>query len=203
MPLKTQPTHSSKTSSGMRVQLSTIAWWLATLGWAALIFYLSTPPFGAHRSVPILARLLAFFDLSLSDTTLHVLDSFIRTLAHLTEYAVLALLLYRSCRGRTGPGWSARLAFWCVGIAALYAVTDEYHQSFSSTRGASALDCVLDTVGAALGMLVAYFWARVSRRRTNTKSLQQSAVSFQPLPSARDGNPVERAFDGLTPTSGA
>ena len=154
----------------------TVGWWLATVAWAALIFYLSTPAFAAHRSLPLLARLLAFFDVSLSPTTLGVLNSFIRTLAHLTEYAIFALLLYRSCRGSTTLpaagcllparcGWRPRLAFWCIVIAAVYSVTDEYHQSFTSTRGPSAFDCVLDTTGAATGMLVAYFAVRFSSRQ--------------------------------------
>ena len=139
---------------------STVAWWLATVVWAALIFYLSTPPFGAHRSLPLLARLLALFDLTLSHATLGVLDSFVRTLAHLTEYAIFALLLYRSCLGRNRCWWRPRLAFWSVVIAALYSVTDEYHQSFTSARVSSAFDCVIDTMGASLGMLIAFFAIR-------------------------------------------
>ena len=143
----------------------TVAWWLATLAWAALIFHLSTPAFGAHRSLPLLARLLEFFDVSVSPTTLGVLNSFIRTLAHLTEYSIFALLLYRSCLGRSPWGWHSRLAFWCIVVAALYSVTDEYHQSFTPTRGASAFDCVLDTTGAAVGILLAYLAVRFSSRQ--------------------------------------
>ncbi len=146
---------------------STVAWWLATVAWAGLIFHLSTPSFGADRSIPILARLLALFDLSVSQTTLDLLDTIIRKLAHLTEYAIFALLLYRSCYGSTTLpaascplptrcGWRPRLTFWCVVIAALYSVTDEYHQSFTPNRVPSALDCVIDTTGATVGMLIAY-----------------------------------------------
>ena len=104
----------------------------------------------------ILGRLLALFDVSVSHTTLDLLDTFIRKLAHLTEYAIFALLLYRSCRGRNSSGWRPRLAFWCVVTAALYSVTDEYHQSFTPNRVPSALDCVIDITGAAVGMLLAY-----------------------------------------------
>jgi len=156
----TQLKHSCNPSPQLRVALPTVAWWLATVAWGALIYYLSTPAFGAHRSLPLLARLLAFFDVSISPTTLGVLDSFIRTLAHLTEYAIFALLLYRSCLGRNRCGWRPRLAFWSVVIAALYSVTDEYHQSFTSARVSSAFDCVIDTMGAAVGMLLAYFAIR-------------------------------------------
>ena len=182
---------------------STVAWWLATVVWAALIFHLSTPAFGADRSIPILAHLLTLFDLSVSHTTLDILDTFIRKLAHLTEYAIFALLLYRSSLGSRSlpaarcllpagsqpaascpPGqsplrggaplpaasrsqWRPHLAFCCVVIAALYSATDEYHQSFAPNRVPSTFDCLIDTTGAAVGMLIAYFSVRVSSRRTS------------------------------------
>ena len=166
----THTTQSCNRSGQIPGVLSTVAWWLATVAWAGLIFYLSTPAFGAHRSLPLIARLLALFDLTLSHARLGVLHSFVRTLAHITEYAILAILLYRSCHGRDRCGWSPRLAFWCVGIAGLYSVTDEYHQSFTPTRAASALDCFVDITGAVVAMLLVYFTVRFSSRRTSPNS---------------------------------
>lgn len=154
-----------------RHTLSTVGWCLATLAWAAYIFYLSTSAFGADRSIPLLARLLALLDLSVSHTTLNFFNSFIRTLAHLTEYAILALLVYRTWGGRNRCGWRPHLAFWCVAIAALYSVTDEYHQSLTPTRVASAFDCAIDITGAAFGMLLANVVVRFSSRRTSTVTL--------------------------------
>jgi VanZ family protein len=178
MPLWTQPSHSCDRSPTMRAVLSTAGWWLATAAWAALIFHLSTPAFGADRSIPILARLLPLFDVSVSHTTLDLLDTFIRKLAHLTEYAILALLLYRSCLGRNRKRWDPRLASWCVVIAALYSMTDEYHQSFASNRGASALDCVLDITGAAAGMLLAYVSVPFSGRNARVISVRSGVSPF-------------------------
>ncbi len=160
MPLFAKNGNSCNRSPQTRIVPSTLTLWLATTAWAALIFHLSTPAFGADRSIPLLARLLAFFDLSVSNTTLRLLNSFLRTLAHLTEYSILALLVYRSCHGRRRFGWRPNLAFWCIMIASLYSVTDEYHQSFTSNRGPAAFDCVIDTTGAAVGMLLAYFGVR-------------------------------------------
>jgi VanZ family protein len=184
------PNTVSNGGLGVLAVYSTIAWWLATVAWAALIFHLSTPAFGADRSIPILGGLLAFLYVSLSHTTLDLLDTFIRKLAHLTEYAIFALLLYRSCRGSTtlpaagglpresaAPlsrgrlparcGWRPGVAFWCIVIATLYSATDEYHQSFTPNRVPSALDCVIDTTGAAVGMLLTYFAVRFSSSRTS------------------------------------
>ncbi len=176
---------------------STVAWWLATVAWAVLIFHLSTPTYSTTHSITLLARLLVFFEVSVSPTTLAVLNSLIRTVAHLTVYAIFALLLYRSCHGQKRFGWNPSLAVLSVSIAALYSVTDEYHQSFTSTRGASVVDCFLDTTGAASGILFAYFSIRFSSWRTGTKSGQRSAVSFQAVHSTRDEKPGEPIFDGL------
>ncbi len=152
-------------------------WWLATVAWAVLIFHLSTPTYSANRSIPLLARLLAFFNVSVSHTTLVVLDTLIRKVAHLTEYGIFALLLYRSCIGRNPWGWRPRLAFWCVVFAAFYAVTDEFHQSFTSTRVASPVDCLIDTTGAAVGMLLAYLSARFSTWGTRAVGVHQSVFA--------------------------
>ena len=79
----------------------------------------------------------------------------IRKAAHLTEYAVLALLLWRALRHRKGPpaaGWNGRHALAAVVLAAAFAATDEFFQTFWSERSGSPRDVALDTFGAALGM---------------------------------------------------
>jgi VanZ family protein len=143
-----------------------VAWWLATAAWAALIFHLSTPAFGADRSIPHFARLLAIFDLRVSYNTLRLLNSFIRTFAHLAEYSILALLLYRSRQGRCSLEWRPNLACWCIVIAFLYSLTDEYHQSFTSNRVASAFDCIIDTTGAMVGIGIVYLYVCSSGGKT-------------------------------------
>ena len=101
--------------------------WGPVVLWAALIFALS--------SVPNLG------------TDLGTWDTVLRKCAHVTEYAVLALLLYRAL-GRELPAF-------LVGFA--YAVTDEIHQAFVRGRHASPLDVAIDTAGLLIGLLV---WRR-------------------------------------------
>ncbi len=98
--------------------------WLPVVGWAALIFALS--------SIPHLGTGLGTWDLVL------------RKLAHASEYAVLGVLLLRAT-GRAG------LAFV---LATLYAVTDEIHQMFVRGRHGSPLDVAIDAAGVAVGLLV-------------------------------------------------
>jgi VanZ family protein len=98
--------------------------WAPVLLWAAVIFALSAVP-------------------SLS-TELGVWDTILRKGAHLSEYAILALLLFRAL-GREVPAF-------VLGFA--YAVSDEIHQEFVRGRHASPFDVAVDAAGLALGLLL-------------------------------------------------
>jgi VanZ family protein len=107
--------------------------WAPVVVWAALIFALSSIP-------------------SLS-TGLGLWDTILRKCAHTVEYAVLGALLLR-----TRLGWRSALA---LGIA--YAASDEVHQRFVRGRHASPVDVGIDSIGLAIGILVACrasSWAR-------------------------------------------
>src|SRR6476646_2959579 len=84
----------------------------------------------------------------------------IRKCAHLTEYAVLAMLLWRAVRKptrRDARPWSWREASIAVLMVFLYASTDEFHQMFVPTRTPMVSDVFIDTSGAIAGMMV--LWA--------------------------------------------
>ena len=74
-------------------------------------------------------------------------DTVLRKGAHMTEYAVLWFLWWRALGyGRPGPA---------IAITLLWAVSDEYHQSFVDGRHGSPWDVAIDAVGIGLGVLVA------------------------------------------------
>ena len=83
-----------------------------------------------------------------------------RKLGHLTAYGVFAALAFRSVRGDRRP--TRGLALSALGIAVLLASADELLQSFSSDRGGSAWDVLLDACGAAV---VLYWMLPPSERR--------------------------------------
>jgi VanZ family protein len=96
--------------------------WLPVLLWAATIF--------AFSAIPSL------------NSGLGTWDYVLRKCAHMTEYAILALLLRRAT-GRDAPA---------LLLASAYAVTDEFHQTFVAGRHGSPTDWAIDTVGAFLGL---------------------------------------------------
>lgn len=74
-------------------------------------------------------------------------------LLHAAAYCVLATLVLIGARARTGElGHAAR--FEAALVAALYGVSDEWHQSFVPGRSMSGYDLIADGVGATLGAFV-------------------------------------------------
>ena len=74
-------------------------------------------------------------------------DPIIKKGGHMTGYALLALSYWRAFNFGQGK---ARLA-WCFAI--LFAVTDEFHQSFVSGRNASIGDVLIfDNLGALVSL---------------------------------------------------
>ena len=101
--------------------------WLPVLVWAGVIF--------AFSSIPSL------------NSGLGIWDYILRKGAHMTEYAVLALLLVRAL-GREAPA---------LALGVIYAASDELHQAFVRGRHASPIDVAIDTVGLLIGLLA---WRR-------------------------------------------
>lgn len=141
-------------------------WRVLTVAWAGVIFYLSTEAFSGSFSAWLLAQFLGLLHISVSPTTFSTLHLLLRKLAHLIEYAIFGLLLYRSISNSPEFEWRARAAGWAVLAAALYALTDEFHQSFEPGRNASLMDCGIDTAGAALALLGIYGKASSRTQKT-------------------------------------
>ena len=136
-----------------------LGWRIIAFAWAAQIFFLSTAPFRASVSESFLAGLVASFHLSVSESTLAIVNTLFRKLAHLGQYSIFSLLLYRSFG--SWNRWQLRLAIWCVLAAATYAFTDEFHQKLVVGRGPSLIDCGIDTFGAAVAMFLLHLHVRV------------------------------------------
>ncbi len=135
--------------------------WLPVVAWAALISILSTDTFSSEHTSRFILPLLHWIFRSASSSTLEIVHAVIRKCAHLVEYFLLGLLLYRAVRGRE-QGWKLKWAIWAAAIAAGYAAFDEFHQVFVPSRTASPWDALLDTVGACAAQVTTW---RVWKRR--------------------------------------
>lgn len=67
---------------------------------------------------------------------------------HVSEYAVLCLLLFGALRTL---GWLAPRALICsAGASILFAASDEWHQTFVPGRGGTWVDVCIDSFGVGL-----------------------------------------------------
>jgi VanZ family protein len=128
-----------------------------------IIFSFSTDSLSTRHTSRIIGPLLRWFNPDVTEKTIQRVQTAIRKSAHVTEYAILSMLLWRSFSHRlkkNSHAWSWRLAGWVLLVVAAYAATDEFHQSFVPSRMASPWDVLIDTVGAALGLLVLWIFGR-------------------------------------------
>src|ERR1051325_8062067 len=72
--------------------------WLPVLVWMALIFVGSTDVMSAEQTSRIIAPLLRWLKPNISVEAIAQVQFFVRKGAHLSEYAILALLLWRALR---------------------------------------------------------------------------------------------------------
>ena len=137
-----------------------LRYWLPLFIWLALIFAGSTDLMSAEHTSRILVPFLRWLRPTISWQTIEQVHFVVRKAAHLSEYAILAALLYRALVNTVllGRAWAS--AAIVLVVCSLYAMTDEFHQAFVPSRTATARDVAIDSVGAMCGVLVTRIFAR-------------------------------------------
>ena len=124
---------------------------------------------------PRLARVCAplalmglIFYLSAQESVGPQLPAFTRVIAHFSEYALLTALWIWAL----APALGKRALFAAAAISVLYAISDEYHQSFVPGRDSDPFDVLVDACGitAAVAAAIAVSARRgASRRRASSR----------------------------------
>jgi VanZ family protein len=139
-------------------------YWIPAVLWMVLIFWMSTGTFSAANTSLIVEPLLRFLIPSITEKKIALIHGLIRKLGHVTEYFILGILLFRAFRSSWGKRGSLRWAFLSSLIIALYAATDEFHQSFVYSRTASLLDVGIDTSAGLLAQGFNVIWDLIRQR---------------------------------------
>jgi VanZ family protein len=144
-----------------------LKYWLPLIIWLVVIFIDSTDLMSAKHTSQFIVPFLRWLKPDISPEALTSIHFMIRKFAHLSEYAILALLLLRASLRITNFKNKAILyaSVW-VGCF-IVAVLDEFHQTFVASRSASIVDVIIDSAGAILGLLVGTALAR--RRSTQLR----------------------------------
>ena len=109
-----------------------LKYWLPPILWGLIIFSFSSLQVGSSNEI-------------------YWKDFVIKKTAHIVEYSILAVLLYRAMIGSDIE--KKKAIIFAILIVSLYGFTDEFHQSFSPGREPRIRDVIIDTIGGALGVL--------------------------------------------------
>jgi VanZ family protein len=122
--------------------------------WLGFISYASSNSFSASNTSRIIGPLVLWLFPHTSPETLDIIHYSTRKVAHFTEYAILGFLAARAFRTSPRPAISERWFLICATLIVVYALMDEYHQSFVPSRTASIVDSLIDMAGGLTALLV-------------------------------------------------
>ena len=97
--------------------------------WCGVIFWFSNRP-------------------TISTVDSYAIDFVFKKIAHFIEYAILSVLIYRATK-------NLKLS---IILSILYAISDEFHQSFVPGREPRVRDVIIDSVGSVAGAII---WTRL------------------------------------------
>ncbi|CAA7603128.1 VanZ-like [Acididesulfobacillus acetoxydans] len=115
-------------------------WILVIIGCVVIFGFTAFPVFTAKNTGTVIEQ-----STHVPKRDLGSLDFVVRKAAHVTVYAVLALLLFYA---------TGKRALLSYGLATLYAASDEFHQIFVPGRTPAVQDVMLDSAAALVMIIV-------------------------------------------------
>ena len=130
--------------------------YLPLIVWLAFISFASSDDFNASNTSRIIGPLILWLFPNTSPETLAVVHFITRKIAHFTEYAILGFLAARAFRTSPHPAIKQRWFLICATLIVVYALLDEYHQSFVPSRTPSIYDSMIDIAGGLTALVFIY-----------------------------------------------
>lgn len=127
--------------------------WVVLLLWMLVIFLFSSQPHSGETTKSIIANIIPNIT---TNSLLDMINFIVRKSAHITEYFILALLtisLLKEYTKKQNVILVSSLIFCFI-----YAMTDEYHQSFVPGRSSLFRDVLIDTSGGILAIVLNYIY---------------------------------------------
>jgi len=131
-----------------------VSYYVPLIAWLVFISFASSDNFNAGNTSRIIGPLILWLFPNTKPETLAVIHFITRKIAHFTEYAILGFLAARAFRTSPRPAISQRWFLICATLVVVYALIDEYHQSFVPSRTASIFDSMIDMAGGLTALLI-------------------------------------------------
>jgi VanZ family protein len=137
--------------------LNFLRYWLPVVIWMLLIFSFSSDAKSYQHSSTLFEPLMRWLFPHLPQATIAQWHHVFRKTCHLTEYAILFLLVWRAVHKPARKDvrrWRWDEAGLALSVVFAYAASDELHQVFVPTRTALVSDVLIDTSGGAVALLL-------------------------------------------------
>ncbi|WP_058306675.1 VanZ family protein [Gracilibacillus massiliensis] len=161
-----------------------LVYWILPILWMALIYYSSDQPYQEQDIKPFLSD---YIDLSFLEPYLQtisftynqsevsidqlgvngLIEFFIRKGAHVGVFMVLCILFYLAFQQTSKYSNRKFLSFFAFFATLLYAIFDEWHQSWTPNRTPYIGDVLLDGFGALLAVLLMLIIFRIKNNKSN------------------------------------
>jgi VanZ family protein len=144
-----------------------VKYWLPVLVWMGLIFSASADTHSYQHTSTLFVPLLHWLFPRMPQAQIEEFHHLFRKCGHLSEYAILALLVWRAIRRpqKSLPRpWRWDEAGLALAVVFCYAASDELHQAFVPTRTALVSDVLIDTSGGATALLVLWIFGRCRKK---------------------------------------
>jgi VanZ family protein len=129
--------------------------------WLVFISFASSNEFSADNTSRVIGPLLQWLFPNITQESLRLAHLLVRKAAHVTEYAVLGWLTARAFTGSSREFLRQRWFLTSLMLVVLFALLDEYHQSFVPSRTGTLYDSGIDVIGGFIGLIgFAYFSLR-------------------------------------------
>lgn len=139
-----------------------------------LIFHGSGDALSVPNTSRILGPIIRWFFPNMPEDQASVIIFCVRKCAHAVEFGILALLFWRALvkpSKNYKPTWRWADARLALVFTALYAVFDEFRQSFVPSRQGAVRDVLIDIAGAAIALFLLWlFWGRRCSVRDKQKT---------------------------------
>lgn len=142
--------------------------WFPLFAWIGVIFFFSTDTFSSPHTSGFIAGILRFLFPFLSATQLVFWHGVFRKAGHVTEYAILGFLAWRTFNIYPWSGHKSKL--FAAAFVLAVALTDELHQSYVPSRTGSLVDVGYDFIGCLIVLML------LPRSKNESRTLPSHSV---------------------------